>query len=84
MISNAFTCTGPYAILILCGIKRTENRSAWPEPYEAWDEGYPYWWDLPNVVRLSEPIPCRGNVGMWSLPPSIAQSVLDQGAILIR
>jgi len=29
-------------------------------------------------VSLPEPIPCRGNVGMWSLPPSIAQSVLDQ------
>ena len=29
LISNAFTCTGPYAILILMGIKRTENRSAW-------------------------------------------------------
>ena len=170
---NAFTCTGPYAILILVGIKRTENRSAWPEPREGraaiscsksfckeeygqfiawasvnlppedfeklpswrevkdwpgkivgvcdytarsrgtyalvgrrlaedgslhqaelftdeqttqlsncqtiiWDEGYQYWWDLSNVVRLPEPIPCRGNVGMWSLPPSIAQSVLDQ------
>lgn len=34
MIVNVFTCTGPYAILILCGIKRTENRSAWPEPCE--------------------------------------------------
>ena len=141
MTSNAFTCTGPYAILILYGIKRTENRSAWPEPREGraaiscsksfckeeygrfiawasvnlppedfeklpvwrevkdwpgkivgvcdykarertgretWDEGYQYWWDLSNVVRLPEPIPCRGNVGMWSLPPSIAQSVLDQ------
>ena len=32
MIANAFTCTGSYAILILYGIKRTENRSAWPEP----------------------------------------------------
>ena len=144
MTYNAFTCTGPYAILILYGIKRTENRSAWPEPREgraaiscsksfckdeygqfiawasvnlpaedfeklpawrevkdwpgkvvgvcdykashqptnqstiSWDEGYPYWWDLSNVVRLPEPIPCRGNVGMWSLPPSIAQSVLEQ------
>ena len=29
---NAFTCTGSYAVLILYGIKRTENRSAWPEP----------------------------------------------------
>ena len=144
MLANAFSCTGSYAILILYGIKRTENRSAWPEPREgraaiscsksfckeeygqfiawasvnlppedfeklpswrevkdwpgkvvgvcdykashqptnqttiSWDEGYPYWWDLSNVVRLPEPIPCRGNVGMWSLPPSIAQSVLDQ------
>ena len=34
MIPNAFTCTGSYTILILCGIKRTENRNAWPEPRE--------------------------------------------------
>ena len=27
---NAFTCTGSYAILILSGIKRTENRSMMP------------------------------------------------------
>ena len=33
-ITNAFTCTGPYAILILMGLKRVENRSAWPEPVE--------------------------------------------------
>lgn len=32
MISNAFTCTGPYAILILLGLKRVENRSAMPVP----------------------------------------------------
>ena len=148
MISNAFTCTGSYAILILCGIKRTENRSVWPEPhdppsprlrrtsgraaiscsksfckeeygrfiawasvnlppedfeklpawrevkdwpgkvigvcdykarertgFESWDEGYPYWWDLSNVVRLPEPIPCRGNVGMWQMPPDLAAKV---------
>ena len=35
MITNAFTCTGSYAILILYGIKQTENRCAWPEPREA-------------------------------------------------
>ena len=141
MISNAFTCTGPYAILILYGIKRTENRSAWPSPSEgraaiscsksfckeeygqfiawasvnlppedfeklpswrevkdwpgkvvgvcdykashqptnqstiSWDEGYPYWWDLSNVMRLPEPIPCRGNVGMWQMPPELAAKV---------
>ena len=145
MLSNAFTCTGSYAILILYGIKRTENRSAWPEPREGraaiscsksfckeeygrfiawasvnlppedfekipawcevkdwpgkivgvcdykashqqtnqptnqptinWDEGYPYWWDLSNVVRLPNPIPCRGNVGMWEMTPELAAKV---------
>ena len=32
MISHAFTCTGPYALLIMLGIKRVENRSMAPEP----------------------------------------------------
>lgn len=34
MITHAFTCTGPYAILILLGIKKVENRSMMPEPRE--------------------------------------------------
>ena len=152
MIPTAFTCTGPYVILILCGIKRTENRNMLPEPREGraaiscsksfgkeeygqfiawasvnlppedfenlpswrevkdwpgkivgvcdykardglnlvledgvykskptpkqeWDEGYRYWWDLSNVRRLSEPIPCRGNVGMWQLSESLSAKV---------
>ena len=32
MITSAFTCTGPYAVLIMLGIKRVENRNARPEP----------------------------------------------------
>ena len=32
-----------------------------------WNEGYPNWWLLSNVKRLPNPIPCRGNVGMWQL-----------------
>lgn len=32
MITPAFTCTGPYAVLIMLGIKRVENRSMMPEP----------------------------------------------------
>ena len=32
MIASAFTCTGPYAVLIMLGIKRVENRSAMPAP----------------------------------------------------
>ena len=142
MITNAFTCTGPYAILIMLGIKRVENRSAmpcpekgrcaiscskrfcaaeygefvrWasralkPEDFErvpawgdvkdwpgkvvgccdyvavdamtgvssprSWDEGYPYWWELSDVVSLDEPIACRGNVGMWTMPDKLARRV---------
>ena len=161
MITHAFTCTGLYAILIMLGIKRVENRSMLPEPrrgrcavgcsksfcreefgafvhwasralseedfalipswadvrdwpgriigacdYAArgrndlvleaetvrswkmpgsgrtrrsaslpWDEGCPYWWDLSGVVRFNRPIPCRGNVGMWQLPPALIAEV---------
>ena len=32
MLTSAFTCTGPYAVLIMLGIKRVENRNAMPEP----------------------------------------------------
>ena len=31
-VVNAFTCTGAYAILIMTGLKRVENRSAVPHP----------------------------------------------------
>ena len=141
MITSAFTCTGPYAILIMMGVKKVENRSMMPVPgkgrcavscnktfckeeygefvrwasrtlkpedfetipawcdvkdwpgkvvgccdYEAgtarpesapyqWDEGYPYWWKLSEVVAFDRPIPCRGNVGMWQMPPALAAQV---------
>ena len=70
----------PEKIVGVCDYKASHQPTNQPtnQPTISWDEGYPYWWDLSNVVRLPEPITCRGNVGMWSLPPSIAQSVLDQ------
>lgn len=138
MITSAFTSTGPYAILIMLGIKRVENRSMRPvrekgrcavscskkfckEEYgnfiqwasralppedfallpswcdvkdwpgkivgcvdyscregateELWNEGYQYWWDLSEVVCFDNPIPCRGNVGMWQMPETLAKMV---------
>lgn len=144
MITSAFTCTGPYAILIMLGIKRVENRSQMPVPStgrcavscsksfnaaefgnfmqwasrtlpldefarlpswadvkdwpgkvvgvcdyscmhlldgrlggepEPWDEGCDYWWQLSNVVCFDQPIPCRGNVGMWQMPSALAAQV---------
>ena len=165
MITSAFTCTGPYAVLIMLGIKRVENRGMMPMPakgrcavscsksfskeeygdfvhwasralpledferipawgdvkdwagkivgacdYEArgrndlrlegeearrlhptnaavagrppcqWDEGYAYWWDLSEVVSFDEPIPCRGNVGMWQMPDALAAKVMRADA----
>ena len=52
-------------------IERTRRSASFP-----WDEGYAYWWDLSNVVCLSEPIPCRGNVGMWQMPQELAAKVV--------
>ena len=152
MLTSAFTCTGPYAVLIMLGIKRVENRGAMPVPamgrcavgcsksfckeeygnfvqwaahalseeeferipawgdlmdwpgkivgacdYEArgrndlrlegggarprrsaalpWDEGFAYWWDLSEIACFDEPIPCRGNVGMWQMPDALAAEV---------
>ena len=155
MLTNAFTCTGPYAVLIMLGIKRVENRntmpvpangrcavscsksfcreeygnfmqwasrvlspgdfdripswsdiSDWPgaivgtcnydsrsrddfrlsadalEPQQtAWDEGYPFWWDLSGIVCFDRPIPCRGNVGMWRMPHPLALQVASEDLI---
>lgn len=41
-----------------------------------WNEGYPVWWHLSNVRLLDEPIPCRGNVGMWRLPEALNEKDL--------
>ncbi len=144
MITSAFTCTGPYAVLIMLGVKRAENRSMMPEEAkgrcavgcsksfcreefgnfvqwasralseedfarlpswsdirewpgkivgtcdyscrerserEAWDEGYRYWWDLSDVASFDVPIPCRGNTGMWAMPPSLASHVTAVDAL---
>ena len=40
-----------------------------------WNEGYPVWWHLTKVRLLANPIPCRGNVGMWRLPEEIATTL---------
>ena len=44
---------------------------------KVWDEGYPVWWRLTNVRLLDEPIPCRGNVGMWRLPEDVRQRIIE-------
>ncbi len=93
MLTSAFTCTGPYSVLIMLGITRVENRSMMPVPAKGrwavagrppnqWDEGYTYWWDLSEVVCFDDPIPCRGNVGMWQMPSALPVRVTEAGAML--
>ena len=67
----------PGKIVGVCDYKARQRTQA-----EPWDEGYVYWWDLSNVVRLPEPIPCRGNVGMWQMPPELAAKVTAAGALM--
>jgi DNA repair protein RadC len=57
----------------------TDAAVAGRPPYQ-WDEGYAYWWDLSEVVCFDEPIPCRGNVGMWQMPPVLAERVTETDA----
>lgn len=34
-------------------------------------------WQLANPVRLPEPIPCRGALGLWEVPPEIVIQLAD-------
>lgn len=146
-MTNAFTCAGAYAMLIIAGVKKVENRSMMPFPlvgrcamsiskgfslreysnlmlwadgvygtdwcrsnlwewdvvkkwrgcvvatmdYTAtslipddaeirkhcvyWYEGYSSWWHLSSVKRLKNPVPCKGNVGMWKMDETLAMAV---------
>jgi len=60
----------PGKIVGVCDYKARRRAQA-----ELWDEGYDCWWDLSNVVRSPDPIPCRGNVGMWQMPAGLAAKV---------
>jgi hypothetical protein len=44
----------------------------------------PYGWLLRDVVRLSEPIPCRGSQLFWTLPMDVEAEVLRQVGRLRR
>ena len=63
-----------------CSRRRTEDVRVAPAAESSggtvlWDEGYPYWWKLSEVVSFDKPIPCRGNVGMWQMPSALAAQV---------
>jgi hypothetical protein len=65
----------------ICGVARvvdivTKSRSKWfnqPPP------GYTnYGWVLSDVQQLSRPIPCKGTLQLWIVPPNILRSIKRQ------
>lgn len=40
-----------------------------------WFSG-PYGWTLEDVRVLPQPVPCKGSLGLWSLPPAVERDVL--------
>ena len=50
----------------------------WRAQFQYWNEGYRYWWRLSNIHKLTSPIPCRGNIGMWQLPTGLSSEIEKQ------
>ncbi len=44
---------------------------------DPWFSG-PFGWVLGNVVKMREPVPCKGSLGLWRVPPKQASDVLEQ------
>jgi activating signal cointegrator 1 len=47
------------------------TRKTWRQVYDHPHTEGPQCWIVENVVKLPEPIPCKGAQGLWELPPEI-------------
>jgi hypothetical protein len=54
----------------LLATEPTDSEWPWDEEQDRWLVG-PYCWLLSNV-RLVDPIPMRGRLGLWPLPPFVS------------
>lgn len=60
-------------------------------PMAAWDESNEhafgdygpnrYAWPLPHVRKLREPIPCKGALGLWTVPQVVLDLLAGQGVV---
>lgn len=41
----------------------------------------PWCWVLTDIVRLEQPIPCKGAQGLWELPPDVLEAVRGEWAM---
>ena len=71
--------TLPYSAI--CGVARVDDivsrsRSKWF--YRPEDGSINYGWVLGSVRALKEPIPCKGALGLWDLPPTVLRELKRQ------
>jgi len=57
--------------------QRLSPHSSLRKTHAPWLKGR-FGWVLSDVHRLPEPVPCTGQVKLWSLPPSVKGRVLAQ------
>jgi hypothetical protein len=65
----------------ICGLARvtdivTKSRSKWF--WRPNDGSVNYGWVLKDVTALKKPIPCKGALGLWKLPPPIFRELQRQ------
>lgn len=65
----------------VCGVARvvdivTRSRSKWF--YRPEDGSTNYGWVLVDVRVLKRPIPCKGALGLWDLPPNVVRAIKRQ------
>jgi hypothetical protein len=65
----------------ICGVARvvdvvTKSRSKWF--WRPTDGSVNYGWVLEDVTALEKPIPCKGALGLWEVPPGVFREVQRQ------
>lgn len=71
------------AVATLAAVERTEQSRKRVSDQELefgnYEDGRFAWW-LRDVIRLPEPVPCRGYQKMWRLPANVEAAVREQVA----
>lgn len=66
--NRRFVLGAVIAVAELVDVTRGDS-SPWAVPGE-------FHWRLANVRPLDEPVPCKGRLGLWTLPPDVNATVL--------
>lgn len=61
-----------------CHLAGSVNACTDTAPCSPWAMRHAWHWLLGDVRSLSEPVPCRGNLGLWHLPPGVEANVRAQ------